>query len=172
MKKVAIIPTGDEIRSGLVVDTNSPVIMAIILEKYPRANIERVVPVKDKTRDLYDQIYNRRTFDLIVVIGGSGGGKKYDPNLAEDITHIVLDDILEKKHIKEIYGFNGHLWSRLVIGMLGNLLVFNVPGPMVEAEIVTKVAIESLSKNLELADIANIMAKSLIEKYPKGGRIL
>ncbi|MDF2616823.1 MAG: molybdopterin binding domain protein, partial [Sedimentibacter sp.] len=44
LNNVVIIPTGNEILNGIVIDTNSPAIMQIILENYPTCEVTRLKP--------------------------------------------------------------------------------------------------------------------------------
>lgn len=172
MKKAVIIPTGDEVRAGLVLDTNSPAIMGIILEKYPLMTVLRAEPAADEMGEIRKAILSHRDSDLIIVIGGSGGGKKYDASLARDVTHTVLENILADHQIKEIYGYNGHLWSRLIIGRLGNAIVANVPGPLVEAVAAAKAIVQGLSAGNDLCTISDQAAQAVMEQYPMGGKLL
>ncbi len=172
MNEVVIVPTGDEIKAGTVTDTNSPAIMEIVLEKYPQAAVLRVPPVNDVSQAISQEITAHSNSDLIIIIGGSGGGKKFDPALSTDVTHLVLENVLDNAKIKEIYGYNGHLWTRLVIGKLGKALVANVPGPMVEAVAAARALLEGLEKELNLEELSINMAEAVFAKYPLGGNIV
>jgi hypothetical protein len=169
MNEFVIIPTGDEIRSGVVTDTNSPAILGLILDYYPQARVSRIPPVTDKCHELARQIRLHSNSDLIIVIGGSGGGKEFDEGLAVDITHVVMSTLLDSKYVKEIYGFNGHLWCRLLIGRFGDTLVANVPGPYTEAVAAARVLIEGIAKQAGLETISAEMAQAVFAKYPAGG---
>lgn len=170
--QVVIVPTGDEVYAGLVLDTNSPALMEIILEKFPQVCIKRVTPVVDNSDAICQTIKQHENCDLIIVIGGSGGGKKYDSDLAADETHLALDAMLTAKVVKEIYGFNGHLWSRLVVGrMEKNCLVANVPGPYTEAVAAGRALLDAMVTGLDLPVIAETVANAVLAQYPSGGNI-
>ncbi len=172
MKKVLLIPTGNEICQGTVLDTNSPALMEIVLEKFPRAAVQRLSPIEDNPETIYKTIEAHLDWDLMILIGGSGGGKNCDPDLAPDMTHLVLDSLLEEKQEKRIYGYNGHLWSRLLIGKLQkNNLVANVPGPYVEAVAAGKALINAIAQNQDLAAISENVAAAVLAQYPKGGTV-
>lgn len=172
VNKVVIVPTGDEVYNGVVLDTNSPALMAMVLEKFPQACIQRITPVIDNLDAICQTIKRYETCDLIIVIGGSGGGKKFDADLAADETHIALDSMLTRKAVKEIYGFNGHLWSRLVVGcMRENCLVANVPGPYTEAVAAGKALLEAIAAGVDLTVIAEQVASAVLAQYPSGGNI-
>lgn len=170
MEKVLLIPTGNEICQGTVLDTNSPALMGIILEKFPRACVQRLPPVQDDPDTIRKTIEDHQGWNLIILIGGSGGGKRYDPDLAADMTHLVLDCLLREKIEKRIYGYNGHLWSRLLIGKLaGETLVANVPGPYVEAVAAGKALITSLADGQDLAAVSEQVTAAVLAQYPSGG---
>lgn len=170
MKKAVIIPTGDEIKSGIVIDTNSPVIMGIILELFPRAAVTRTEPAADEINEILGRIELHGDSDLIIIVGGSGGGSQYDVSLARDVTHAALDKLLPDHQIKEIYGYNGHLWSRLVIGHYKNAVVANVPGPPAEAAAAARAILTGLAEKEDLAAISARAAEAVLSQYPKGGK--
>ena len=172
VEKVVIIPTGDEVYNGLVLDTNSPALMEIVLEHYPQACVTRITPVIDNQAAICRTIQQYADSDLIIVIGGSGGGKKFDRDLAADETHVALDTLLSGKVVKEIYGFNGHLWSRLLVGRIQeNCLVANVPGPYTEAVAAGRALLAAVALELELPAIAGAVAEAVFAQYPAGGSI-
>jgi molybdopterin biosynthesis enzyme len=165
VNKIVIIPTGNEVQDGIVVDTNSPAMMEIVLGQYPRSTVLRVAPIGDNVGEIQHEILSYKDSDLVLVIGGSGGGRKFDPSLAVDATHEALENLLADVCIKEIYGCNGHLWSRLVIGKCGNALVANVPGPYREAVAATKALIESVSRGLDLKKVSNAVTEAVVAQY-------
>ena len=169
MKQVTIIPTGDEVCQGLVIDTDSPAMMAAVLEHFPRCRVVRTAPVADIQPEIEQEILRRPDSDLILIIGGSGGGRLYDPSLAADVTHQAVEQLLSDPAVQEIYGFNGHLWSRLVVGRLGNALVANVPGPHTEAVAATRALLAALARGKEPQQAAQAMAQAVLATYPKGG---
>lgn len=170
MQRVAIIPTGDEIAQGIVIDTNSPALMEIILEKFPRANVERISPVPDDQKAIKAAIERYADYDLIILIGGSGGGKYFDSDLAEDQTHLTLAATLSAPAVKSIYGYNGHLWSRLVVGRIHDkALVANVPGPFVEAIAAGRALVSSIAEGVSLGETSERVAQAVLLQYPDTG---
>ena len=159
INRAVIIPTGDEIREGIVLDTDSPMIMQVLLSMNARCNIIRNEPVADSESMIMDCIkdYLSQMVDMIVLIGGSGGGHRFSSTLGKDFTHSSLDIILEEKYHSELYGTNGHMWSKLICGKINNTIIFNVPGPFQEA----KAAIEAFKKSYEenKNDLKNINYK-------------
>ena len=172
MDKISIIPTGDEILSGTVLDTNSPALMEIFLAHYPAADITRTKPVADNRAAIMLALERQTDCDLIVLIGGSGGGRRYDRELAEDMTHPVLEDMLSEKEVRRIYGPNGHLWSCLVAGYFGKTLVVNVPGPYVEAVAAGQALIRALADGKSIRVLADMVAGAVLRQYPAAQGIL
>jgi Molybdopterin biosynthesis enzyme len=173
MKKVLLIPTGNEIYQGTVLDTNSPALMEIVLEKFPQACVQRLSPVEDDPEAIKQVIEHYQDWNLIILIGGSGGGRRYDPDLADDMTHLAVDSLLQRKIEKRIYGYNGHLWSRLLIGKIHeDNIVANVPGPYVEAVAAGKALVAAIDAGDELAVISEKVTSAVFAQYPRGGTIL
>lgn len=135
INKAIIIPTGDEIKTGVVLDTDSPMIMQVLLSMNGKCNITRNEPIADDENMIIDCIkgYLSQQVDLIVLIGGSGGGHRYSTTLGKDFTHSSLEAILDEKYSSELYGKNGHMWSKLLCGIINNTMIINVPGPFQEA---------------------------------------
>ncbi len=166
--RAIIIPTGDELASGVVLDTDSPEIMGQLLAINGNAFVARTSPVLDREDFITRTVkgFADDGYDLIVLIGGSGGGHRFSTTLGKDFTHSSLDSILESRHEGALYGKNGHMWSKLVIGRLGGTLVFNVPGPFEEASATIKAFRKSYSEDSEnLEEINNSMLAALKAKY-------
>lgn len=166
--KALIIPTGDELAAGIVLDTDSPAIMQKLLEINGGAQVTRISPVLDRESAISDTIirFADNGYDLIVLIGGSGGGHRFSTTLGKDFTHSSLDSILEEKYEGELYGKNGHMWSKLVIGKIHHTLVLNVPGPYEEATATIHAFKESYLKDYDdLCSINKNMLTALKAKY-------
>ncbi len=166
--KAVIIPTGDELAAGIVLDTDSPAVMGQLLAVNPSAFVARTAPVIDKEENITNTIkgFAGEGYDLIILLGGSGGGHRYSSTLGKDYTHTSLDSILEDIHEGALYGKNGHMWSKLVIGRLGNAVVFNLPGPYEEACATIKAFKESYLKSEEDLELINKnMLEALKAKY-------
>lgn len=135
-EKVMLIPTGDELRAGTVLDTDSPAVLGRLLRLNGSCSVLRVPPVRDEEAAVADAVRAGAAggWDLLVLIGGSGGGHRYVPTLGKDFTQSALELLLEDKQVTELYGKNGHLWSKLLCGRLNGALVINLPGPFQEAE--------------------------------------
>ncbi|HHZ01847.1 MAG TPA: molybdopterin-binding protein [Tissierellia bacterium] len=168
INKAIIIPTGDELKTGVVLDTDSPMIMQVLLSMNGNCTVIRNEPIQDSESLISNCIktYVNENVDLIVLIGGSGGGHRYSKTLGKDYTHTSLESILEEKYSTELYGKNGHLWSKLICGIINKTMVINVPGPYQEA----KAAIEAFKRSYEhdskdLKQINTNMAEAVKSKY-------
>jgi len=105
----------------------------------------------------------------VVLIGGSGGGHRFSRTLADDYTHSGMEKILEDKTVSSLYGKNGHLWSRLVCGVIGKTIVFNVPGPYREASAAMEAVYQiGAVSRANLTDINHSMAEAVRSCYETG----
>ena len=162
-----IIPTGDELIEGIILDTDSPMIMEQLLRINGNCKIMRHPPVSDR-ENLISQciLTNARGTDLIVLVGGSGGGHRHSSTLGKDYTHSALEVLLEEKNTTELYGKNGHMWCKLLCGVIKNTLVINVPGPYQEAKAAIKAFCTAYEKNpKDLKQINLAMMKAVKEQY-------
>ncbi|MBQ6274411.1 MAG: hypothetical protein IJK63_09335 [Oscillospiraceae bacterium] len=171
MKRVFLLPTGDEIRNGLVLDTDSPAILERILHSYPEAQVCRLPPELDDEDAILRRIVTlaAEAPDLILLIGGSGGGHRHSSTLGKDYTHSALEQCLRPAFSSEIYGKNGHLWTRLICGKWENTLVVNVPGPYVEACAAADAFLAAYGAGKGLREINHAMAEAVYAQYPAGG---
>ncbi|AEE90350.1 Molybdopterin binding domain protein [Tepidanaerobacter acetatoxydans Re1] len=172
--KAIIIPTGDEILNGTVVDTNSPAIMALILERFPGCEVTRITPSVDNETTIITKLKRaiEEKADLIFIIGGSGGGHRFIPNAARDFTHTAILKMFPNSCFKEIYGKNGHLWSKLIAAKESNSLLVNVPGPYVEAVAAAEAALDSILKGeTDPQIIVERTSEAVSRQYPSGGEI-
>ncbi|MCY6484125.1 molybdopterin-binding protein [Clostridium aestuarii] len=177
INKAAILPTGDEILNGIVIDTNSPAIMGIILEEFPQCEITRLKPCKDNEEEIINKLEKCicSNIDLIIFIGGSGGGHRYVKGLGKDYTHSALVKYLNEIKFKEIYGYNGHLWSKLIAGKKDKSIIVNVPGPYVEAVEAAKACmnyVKNVGDKIELEELVGKIAEAVLKQYPVYGKTI
>ena len=173
MKIAYILPTGDEILNGTVLDLDSPEIMRQLVRHCPAMEVIRLAPLVDEEDAIVTKIEELATRkpDLIVLVGGSGGGHRHVSSLGKDFTHSALSRYLDHKSTQEIYGKNGHLWCKLVCGTKGDTLVVNVPGPFQEAKAAMAACLEALAEGADLDGICRNMAKAVFAQYPTGGAV-
>jgi molybdopterin biosynthesis enzyme len=166
---ISIIPTGNEILLGIVVDTSSAYILQELIKKYPDCEITRKTPVRDETENIIKDIERCVTAkaDLVILTGGSGGGHRYSSTLSEDYTHSALSKYLDEFEKSEIYGSNGHLWCKLVCGKKKKSFVMNLPGPYVEACAAFDAFLEIYDpKDIRLSQINQRMIRAIYNQYP------
>ena len=170
VKTAYIIPTGDEIREGIVRDTDSPELMRQILAFDPTMEVTRLSPVVDREDAILRTIQEvmERHPALVVLVGGSGGGHRFSKTLGKDYTHSALEQYLTQCSWHEIYGKNGHMWTKLLCGEKDGAVLINVPGPFVEAQAAIRAFLEAWGRGLELDQISRAMAQAVFEQYPAG----
>ena len=170
MKTVYILPTGDEILNGTVLDLDSPEIMAQSVAYAPGAKVIRMCPVSDEEDIILKRISEimEDAPSLIVLIGGSGGGHRFSKTLGKDFTHTALERYLSAFAEHSIYGKNGHLWTRLLCGRKDDTVIINVPGPFVEAKAAFAAYLKGTEDGRSLDEISLMMAQAVYEKYPPG----
>ncbi len=169
-----LIPTGEEILSGMVTDTNSPEIMKKILERHPDHKVCRAFPCPDDKEKILSAINEgfSNNYDLIVVMGGSGGGKKYNESYNPDKSHSAIIDYTSENsgayHFIEIYGSNNHLFAKIVFSNLSEGKIINIPGPYQEAMAAIDVIINRLEQiiSYDYSFILNKLAESILKTYP------
>ena len=169
MSDIHILPTGNEIKNGIVLDLDSPEIMLNLLKVFPGATITRHSPLVDDEKIIIEKIREilKGKPDLVILVGGSGGGHRYSPTLSKDFTQSALEKELPRKVVREIYGKNGHLWCKLVCGQKDGSLVINIPGPFIEASAAIKSFVECLWQDAGLAEINHAMAQAVYAQYPQ-----
>ena len=169
--KAYILPTGNEILEGIVLDLDAPELMRQIVAAWPDAEVTRVSPIVDEEDSIFQKICQTAETgpDLIVLIGGSGGGHRFSSTLGKDYTHTALVRYLDEYSAREIYGKNGHMWSKLVCGRKGRTLFINVPGPFEEAKAAMKACLAGMLQNAPVEEISLAMAQAVFNKYPSGG---
>lgn len=170
MKSAYILPTGDEIRSGIVLDLDAPEIIRQIVRAFPQAEVTRLCPLLDVEDAIFQKISEvvEKHPDLVVLIGGSGGGHRFSKSLGKDFTHSALERFLDEYASHEIYGKNGHMWSKLVCGKKGVTTVINVPGPFDEAKAACEAYLKAVAEGKSLDDVSLDMANAVLAQYPVG----
>ena len=174
MNEAVVIPTGREIIDGTVLDTNSPTIIYNIITMEPLCAVRRDRPVDDDEEAISQivEYWAAANIDLIVLIGGSGGGNRFDYTLSPDCTHTALENLLEEKVSTEIFGKNGHLWCKLICGRKNGAVVINVPGPYTEAKAAIEAFCQTYTKHPgDLKEINAAMIQAVLAGYPENAEV-
>ena len=169
IEKAYILPTGGEILDGTVLDTDSPMIMGELLRMNPGLMITRLPPIDDDKKAIAGCIQSLADSgaDLIVLVGGSGGGHRHSPTLGFDFTHTAIENLLENPYFTSLYGKNGHMWCRLACGFLGKALLINLPGPFIEAQAAIRAFVLALKDHgFSPGSINEYMAHAVRDTYP------
>ncbi len=96
-----------------------------------------------------------------------GGGHRFSSTLGKDYTHSAMEQWLDQKTSRQIYGKNGHMWTNLVCGKKGDCLVVNVPGPLQEAEAAIEAFIQAVGKSGSIEGINRAMTEAVLAQYPQ-----
>lgn len=167
IEKVFVIPTGNELADGIVLDTDSPMLMQLILKEAPGCQFVRWPVAPDEPGKIAARIRQsvQQGADLVILIGGSGSGHLHSTLLGKDCTGETMESLLDTSAATALYGKNGHMWSRLVCGRIGTTLVVNVPGPYTEA----KAAAAALCRTWDgsLKEINTAIAEAVKQCYIK-----
>lgn len=168
---VEIIPTGDELKNGVVLDTDSPMLMQRLLRMNNNCTVRRWAVTRDTIEDITERIRRcvAQNPDLIILIGGSGSGHLHSDVLGKDYTHTGMESLMDDFAATSLFGKNGHMWSRLMCGYIGKTLVMNVPGPYVEAKEAIEAFCELWERKSEpaLQDINSAMAAAVTKCYER-----
>lgn len=169
ISRAFLLPTGGEIRDGTVLDLDCPRIMEQLVRMNPEMVITRLAPLLDVEENIAAAM--QRCVDegaeLIVLVGGSGGGHRFSDRLSEDYTHSAMERWLEQKTSKQIYGKNGHMWTNLVCGTKDGCLVVNVPGPLREAAAAIEAFVKSAGEPPDIFAINQAMTEAVLAQYPQ-----
>lgn len=169
IKTAYLIPTGNEILDGTVLDLDCPALLQELVRLAPAMCVTRLSPVVDVEDNIVATM--QRCLDggaeLIVLVGGSGGGHRYSDTLGKDYTHSAMELWLDEKTSRRIYGKNGHMWTKLVCGRKGSCLVINVPGPLREAKAAIGAFAGAFAAGGSLDEINRAMTMAVYEQYPQ-----
>jgi len=165
---VSLIPTGDEVASGVIVDTDSPAIMQLALERWSGCMVKRLPPQKDDEGEIASSIRSEVCLgsELVIVIGGSGGGRAFASTLAPDRSHSGIKQVFPQASASEIWGSNGHLFCEMLVARHDAGWVINVPGPLPEAVAASRAAMDAIGDGLEPDHIVRRMADAVVAQYP------
>ncbi len=165
---VSLIPTGSEVASGVIIDTDSPALMQLALERWPGCLVKRLSPESDDEAAISSSIRDEVGLgsQLVIVIGGSGGGRAFAATLAPDMSHRGIKQVFPEASVSEIWGSNGHLFCEMLVARHDAGWVINVPGPLPEAVAACRAAMDAIIDGLEPDYIVRRMADAVVAQYP------
>ena len=116
LDKIFILPTGNELAGGIVLDTDSPMLMQRLLREAPNAMMVRCSVSLDDHGSIASRIRQatEENADLIILIGGSGSGHLHSEILGKDCTGESMESLLEESTATALYGKTdtcGPAWS-------------------------------------------------------------
>lgn len=170
LKRVKVIPTGNEVVTGVIQDTNS----SLIKQEFEKLGYEVDVSpsVEDDERAIANAIESAiyEGYGVIITTGGIGAEekdktveatKRIDPKATTP--YIV--------HYKKGYGRHAKDGVRIGVGKVGEFLIINLPGPHEEVKECLNVLIPELKNgNYEKEYLANLLVSKLRERLLKRGK--
>ncbi|MBS6646252.1 MAG: hypothetical protein KH366_21965 [Clostridiaceae bacterium] len=166
-KRVCIFPTGFEVQSGMIKDTNSPYI-AEVLEKKGYDTVIKP-PIADDCDEICKAIREAMDdgYSLIITTGGVGAeDKDFTVEAVTRLDPCAATPWLVKyqkgtgRHVKE--------GIRIAAGECGNAGIVSLPGPNDEVRIAMEVLISNLDRGFNKYRTAREIADVLRQKI-KGG---
>ncbi|MCD6130541.1 MAG: competence/damage-inducible protein A [Candidatus Hydrothermae bacterium] len=169
LKRVKVIPTGNEVVTEIIQDTNSPLIKREFEKLGYEVNVSQ--PVEDDERAIANAIESAiyEGYGIIITTGGVGAEekdktveatKKIDPGAATP--YIVYYNKGSGRHAKD--------GVKIGVGKVGEFLIINLPGPNEEVKECLDVLIPELEKgNHDKEYLANLLASKLRERLLKRG---
>ena len=168
-KRAIVFPTGFELQQGLIEDTNTPFLKALLEEHGYAVTVGAVID--DSPADLYNKLNDAlsRGFGLIVTTGGVG---------AEDKDHTVegicrLDATAATPYIVKFQqGTGRHVKDgvRIGVGREGASLLVALPGPHDEVTISAPVLMQGLKENWSKTLLAESLADVLRSKWAQNSK--
>jgi len=132
--KIMVITLSDRASAGEYADRSGPEIESIAGEYFKGKGLQfqvekRIIPDDpDELRHTIDQAMNEQ-FDVIITTGGTGiGPRDFTPDVVKELLDKEIPGVMELIRIK--YGSEkpNALLSRGVAGVIGNTLVYTLPG--------------------------------------------
>ena len=164
--RAIVFPTGFELEQGLIEDTNTPYLKAVLEEAGYTVTVGEVIP--DDEEIMADRLSDAlsRGFGLIVTSGGVGAEDKdhsvesvlrVDPEAATP--YIVKYEKGHGRHVKD--------GVRIGVGRVGLSTLVTLPGPHDEVEMTAPVLVRLLAQGSGKEEIARALAGILAEKWHK-----
>lgn len=134
--RFAVITLSDRASRGEYADLSGPAITSMIREFFNAKSIDTEIEnviIPDDPQRLKDLLVNFRTqgFEVIFTTGGTGlGSRDCTPDVVKPLLDKEIPGVMEMIRVK--YGMNrpAALISRSIAGVMGNTLVYCVPGSL------------------------------------------
>lgn len=163
-RRAIVYPTGFELEQGLILDTNTPYLKALLEKHGYKVTVGRIIPDDENamTEELSEAL--DRGFGLIITTGGVGAEDKdhsvesvlnLDPDAATP--YIVRYERGHGRHVKD--------GVRIGVGRVGLSTLVTLPGPHDEVEMTGPLLVEMLEKGMEKEEVAVQLASVLAEKW-------
>ena len=167
-KRAIIFPTGFELKQGLIEDTNTPYLKALLESEGYQVTVGDIIEddIDDMRNKLSDAV--SRAFGLIITTGGVGAEDKdktvegmlqVDPQAATP--YIVKFQQGTGRHVKD--------GVKIAVGTVGPSMLISFPGPNDEVQIAAKALLECLKGHADKESTARKIAAVLAEKLIKKG---
>jgi molybdenum cofactor synthesis domain-containing protein len=168
LKRVKVFPTGGEVISRIIKDTNSP----LIKQEFEKRGYEVSIgdPLPDDEIAIANSIENEiyRGYGVIITTGGVGAEEKdrtieatqrLDPTAAARWT---VQYEKKGRHVKE--------GVRIGVGKVGKTLIINLPGPTDEVKKCLKIILNVMEKrDCDKETLASLLASKLKIRLIKNG---
>lgn len=163
-RRAIVFPTGFELEQGLIEDTNTPYLKALLEEWGYRVTVGRVIPDHEllMTEMLSEAL--DRGFGLVVTTGGVGAEDKDHSvesvlrlDLQAAAPYIVRYEKGHGRHVKD--------GVRIGVGRVGISTLVTLPGPHDEVEMTAPTLIRMLEEGCAKEEIADALAAILAKKW-------
>ena len=165
-RRAIVFPTGFELEQGLIEDTNTPYLKALLEANGYQVTVGRVIPDHEMimTEMLSEAL--DRGFGLVLTTGGVGAEDKdhsvesvlrLDPEAAAP--YIVRYEKGHGRHVKD--------GVRLGVGRVGISTLVTLPGPHDEVEMTAPTLLRLLAEGRDKKELADALAAILAEKWKR-----
>lgn len=163
-RRAIVFPTGFEVEQGLIEDTNTPYLRALLEEHGYTVTVGPVIPDDEAvmTEVLSDAL--SRGFGLILTSGGVGAEDKDHSvesvlNVAPDAAapYVVRYEKGHGRHVKD--------GVRIGVGRVGLATLVTLPGPHDEVEMTAPVLLQMLEEGRSCEETAERLAGILAQKW-------
>ncbi len=166
--RAIVFPTGFELEQGLIEDTNTPYLKALLEEYGYKVRVGEIIPDDEYAMtDILSEALDRG-FGLILTTGGVGAEDKdhsvesvlaLDPKAAAP--YVVRYERGTGRHVKD--------GVRVAVGQVGLSTMVTLPGPHDEVEMTAPTLVRMLGEGRGKWEIAHAIADILAAKWKNTG---